>query len=67
MDGVQAAAADEGDLQALPAVEQAFAAAERQLQIYGPRLQAKYGAAMKLCSFAVVSVGFERILWRRVH
>jgi len=66
MDGAQVAAASDDKLRALPAVSQAFASAESQLSIYIPRLQNKYGEAMKLCTFAVVAVGFERILWQRI-
>jgi len=31
-----------------------------------PVLQEKYGDTMKLCSFAVVAVGFDRLLWQKV-
>jgi len=57
----QVAVASDGDLRALPSVQQAFAATEQQLQVYIPRLQNKYGTAMKLRTFAVVAVEFERI------
>jgi len=66
MNGQRVAAASDDNLRAFPAVQQAFAAAKQQLQVYTPRLKNKYGEIMKLRTFAVVSVGFERILWQVV-
>jgi len=54
-------------LHALPQVEKAFADAELQLQRYAPGILNKYGSSMKLCTFAVVAVGFDRLLWKRIH
>ncbi len=64
--GKEVADASDDALHALPMVVQEFSAADEQLQYYIPALQKKYGKRMKLCSFAVVAVGFERLLWKRV-
>jgi len=66
MTGQQAAQADEQVLHNHPVVVDAFEQAETQLQRYIPALQDQYGQAMKLCVFAVVAVGFERLLWRSI-
>jgi hypothetical protein len=59
--------ASDETLHALPCVEEAFTEANIQLQKYMPRLQKKYGDTMKLCGFAVVAIGFERLLWRKAQ
>jgi hypothetical protein len=64
--GEQATAVSDDALHALPVVIAAFADATKQLNRYIPSLQEKYGDVMKLCSFAVVAVGFDRLLWKRV-
>ncbi len=64
--GKEVADASDDALYALPMVSKAFLAADEQLQYYIPALQKKYGKRMKLCSFAVVAVGFERLLWKKV-
>ncbi len=63
MTGADVAGADDEVLHALPAVQQAFTEAGAQLRRYIPCLRARYGESMKLCSFAVVAVGFDRLLW----
>jgi hypothetical protein len=59
-------AASDETLHALPCVQKAFTDAQIQLDKYIPRLQKKYGDTMKLCVFAVVAVGFDRLLWREI-
>jgi len=66
MTGEQVAGADEQALHNHPVVANAFKQAETQLQRYIPALRNQYGAAMKLCTFAVVAVGFDRLLWRSI-
>ncbi len=66
MTGKEVANASDDMLHALPVVSKAFAQASEQLQHYIPALQEKYGDTIKLCSFAVVAVGFDRLLWQSV-
>jgi len=66
MTGQQAAQADDQVLRNHTVVIDAFGRAEKQLQHYIPALQDQYGEAMNLCVFAVVAVGFERLLWRNI-
>jgi len=54
---------DDETLLAIPAVQQAFAQAQAQIDIYDPLLHEKYGEGMKLRSIAVVALGFDRLLW----
>ncbi len=55
------------ELLALPAVQDELANAARQGKEYGAALVAKYGAALKLRTFAVVAIGFERLVWQAVE
>jgi len=66
MTGEAVADATEEALLEMPAVANAFTDAEQQLRSYAPCLQGKYGEVMKLCSFAVIAVGFERLFWKRI-
>ena len=54
------------ELAALPKVKEQLAAAEKQLQDYRRKLQAKYGATLRLRTYAVTAIGFERLVWREV-
>ncbi|MCE7985797.1 MAG: AAA family ATPase [Caldilinea sp. CFX5] len=54
------------ELAALPKVKEQLAAAEKQLQDYRRKLQAKYGADLRLRTYAVTAIGFERLVWREV-
>ena len=51
------------DLLALPPVQEELAKAQKQGQEYADTLTAKYGAKLKLRTFAVVAIGFERLVW----
>jgi hypothetical protein len=51
-------------LQALPAVQQALAQADRQLARYRKALQVRYGEKLRLRTHAVVALGLERLVWR---
>jgi hypothetical protein len=57
-------AMDQDALLALPAVQQALAEAEGQLARYRPALAARYGDRLRLRTYAVVSLGLERLVWR---
>jgi len=58
-------AASDAELLAVPCINKAFSEAQQQLDQYLPRLQKKYGEAMILHGFAVVAVGFDRLLWQK--
>jgi len=66
MRGDAVRSADDEVLRALPAVQEAFVQAGEQVAIYAPLLKKKYGGDMKLCTVAVVALGFDRLLWQRM-
>ena len=53
-------------LLALDAVKVKFAEAQMQLQRYRKTLAKKYGVALRLRTYAVVAIGFERLVWQEV-
>ncbi|MCB0065157.1 MAG: AAA family ATPase, partial [Caldilineaceae bacterium] len=55
------------DLMALDAVVEQLEEAKAQLQRYRQILQAKYGVVLKLRTYTVVALGFERLVWEEVH
>lgn len=57
----------EAELNALDLVKAEFSAARQQAQSYRTGLQAKYGDKLKLRCFAVVAIGFERLLWEEIY
>ncbi|MEM7537416.1 MAG: hypothetical protein AAF639_34920, partial [Chloroflexota bacterium] len=54
------------DLKALKNVQAKFTEAENQLHNYRQKLVAQHGDDLHLRCYAVVSVGFGRILWKEV-
>jgi len=67
--GITGEAAREMDrhaLAALPAVQARLAEARLQLQRYRTALEASYGATLRLRTYAVVGLGFERLIWDEV-
>ncbi|RLC62571.1 MAG: hypothetical protein DRI48_09435, partial [Chloroflexi bacterium] len=54
------------ELRSLPAVDEKLAEARVRLTKYRPVLEAKYGDALRLHTYAVVSLGFERLVWKEV-
>jgi hypothetical protein len=56
----------EGELEELPAVARALEDAEAQLRRYGRALAAELGGALRLRCYAVVALGFERLVVREV-
>jgi hypothetical protein len=54
------------ELAALDTIKAEFVAARSALQTYRQTLQTKYGVILKLRVYAVVSLGFERVLWEEV-
>lgn len=62
LDGATARQRSEAELRSLPVVKEHFAAAQDQLQRYRQTLQLHYAGALRLHTFAIVAIGFERIL-----
>jgi len=54
------------ELADLKPVKKELTSAKKQLRGYRKTLQNKYGDSLKLRTYAVVSVGFERLLWEEV-
>ena len=63
--GEQVQALSLEELAALPEVERELQAAEEQARRYGAALSERYGLT-DLRLFAVVGIGLERVVWRRV-
>ncbi len=53
-------------LRGLEAVERKLEEARRQLKRYRRVLEGKYGEVLRLHTYAVVSLGFERLVWEEV-
>ena len=64
--GEQVQQQSEQELKSHPMVKEKFEQARTQLQKYRQRLQAKYGDILKLRTYTVVAVGFDRLLWEEV-
>lgn len=64
--GEEARQMDRLALAALPAVQTSLAEARSQLQRYRTALEAAYGETLRLRTYAVVGLGFERLVWEEV-
>ncbi len=64
--GEQVRALSEDELRALPAVQAALAEARPKLAGYRDTLHEVYGDKLRLRTYAVVAVGFERLVWEEV-
>jgi len=47
-------------------VQEKLGAARTQVQRYRQTLESKYGTALNLHAYAVVALGFERLVWEEV-
>ncbi len=54
------------ELQKLPRMAAEVKSAREQLKRYGDALEKKYGDALRLRRYAVVSLGFERLWWEEI-
>ncbi|MFQ5616082.1 MAG: AAA family ATPase [Anaerolineales bacterium] len=54
-------------LKALPAIEEQLEAAKTQAQDYRSTLEAKYGGILRLRTYAVVALGFDRLVWEEIQ
>jgi hypothetical protein len=66
LDAKQVRALARDELQQLPAVVIALQQAQQQLQQYRQAMMDKYQQPERLYGFAVVALGFERLVWVRV-
>lgn len=64
--GEEARQMDRLALAALPAVQASLAEARSQLQRYRTALEAGYGKTLRLRTYAVVGLGFERLVWEEI-
>ena len=64
--GVELRAMDMASLMALDVVKTKLAEAKAQVQRYRKTLTQKYGIALRLRTYAVVAIGFERLVWVEV-
>lgn len=54
---------ERSDLQALPLVQQKLVASQRKLEGYRATLRGAYGDRLRLRTYSVVAIGFERLVW----
>ncbi|MFN8492611.1 MAG: AAA family ATPase [Caldilineaceae bacterium] len=66
LDGVAARQLNRAELLALPAIQVQLAAAQTQLQGYRQAMQQQYGDLLRLRTYAVVALRFERVVWEEV-
>ncbi|MCX6031230.1 MAG: AAA family ATPase [Chloroflexi bacterium] len=64
--GEQAQGLSVAELRALPVVQRKQADARSKLQSYRQALQTRYGDQLRLRAYAVVALGFERLVWMEV-
>jgi hypothetical protein len=61
--GQKARELGEESVRGIPEVQRELQAAKAQVLRYQDLLEKKYGKKIRLCAFAVVSLGFERLFW----
>jgi hypothetical protein len=66
LDSLTARQMSHADLCALPAVQAQLAQARTQLQSYRRDLQAAYQGGLRLQTYAVVALGFDRLVWEEI-
>jgi hypothetical protein len=64
--GEEARAMKSADLAALPAVQGKLAEARAQLPAYRRELEERYQTELRLRAYAVVALGFERVIWEEI-
>ncbi|MEM7127040.1 MAG: AAA family ATPase [Chloroflexota bacterium] len=57
---------DKASLSKLASVKEQLDAAQIQLKRYQKALENKYGSALRLRIYAIVSIGFDRLVWKEV-
>ena len=66
LSGLQARKKSRQEVLALDKVKKQMDAAVAQVKGYQTRLLAKYGSTLKLRTYAVVALGFEKVVWQEV-
>ena len=66
LSGEEARAMSRSEVLALEKVKEKMEEAVTQLKSYRQRLLDKYGSTLRLRSYAVVALGFERVVWKEV-
>ena len=66
LSGLQARKKSRQEVLALDKVKKEMHAAVAQVKGYQTRLLAKYGGTLKLRTYAVVALGFEKVVWQEV-
>jgi len=64
--GEQVRAMRKDDLRALPTVQEALAAARPKLAGYREALREVYGDKLRLRTYAIAAVGYERLVWEEI-
>ena len=54
-------------LHALQPVQAKLSEAKTQVQGYRTKLAAKYGDQLRLRTYVVVAIGFERVVWQEIN
>jgi hypothetical protein len=54
------------ELKAIPIVKEKLSEAETKVKQYSEILNQKYGDLLRLHSYSVVSIGFDRLVWEEV-
>ena len=67
MDGQTIKAQTVDILQALKPVQAKLAEAKTQVQTYRTKLATKYGDQLRLRTYVVVAIGFERVVWQEIN
>jgi hypothetical protein len=65
--GEQLRAMDRAELAALPRIREKLAEARKQTADYLAELRGRYGAALRPWVYAVVGLGFERLVWEELE
>ncbi len=67
MSGEEVRSRGRAELLALEPVQQRLAEAGRQLHTYRQALHAQYGDLLRLRAYAMVALGFERLVWQEIE
>jgi hypothetical protein len=67
LSGEEARRSNLAELKTLPAIQQPLTAAKTKLQGYRAVLEARYGEMLRLRAYAVVGLGFDRVVWEEVQ
>ncbi len=66
LSGEQAKDKNYDELKASPLIRQKLAESETKLESYRKTLLSEYGSRLRLRTYSVVSIGFERLIWEEI-